>query len=232
MAIALKDGWTESNICDSTRIPVASFTYPSGTLYTETDLTFDASASTDDDTEANLLQVRWDWENDGTWETEWTTTKTAIHPYEAAGIVTIKLAVKDSFGVEGYATSVLTIAVKPLYYFTSSFEMVNVEGGTFIRTAGTISQQVTLSDFAIGKYEVTLGQYDMFCIDTGSRSLVSDSGWGRGTRPAIKISWYDAVDFCNWLSGKEGLQAAYTGSGTNWNLDRTKDGYRLPTEAE
>jgi len=108
----------------------------------------------------------------------------------------------------------------------SLLDMVSVAGGTF-----TQGRQVTLSDYAIGKYEVTFAQYDAFCVDT-SRTLPSDSGWGRGTRPVINVSWYDAVTFCNWLSAEEGLPAAYSGSGTTWTLDRTKTGYRMPTEAE
>jgi formylglycine-generating enzyme required for sulfatase activity len=109
---------------------------------------------------------------------------------------------------------------------TPLVEMVNIPGGTF-----TQIRQVTLSNFAIGKYEVTFDQYDAYCTATGS-SKPYDSGWGRGNRPVIYVSWYDAVAFCNWLSALDGLQLAYSGSGTNWTLDRTKNGYRLPTEAE
>jgi formylglycine-generating enzyme required for sulfatase activity len=105
--------------------------------------------------------------------------------------------------------------------------MLPVPGGSF--NNGTTT--VTLSSFLMSKYEVTFNQYDAFCTAT-SRAQVDDSGWGRGTRPVINVSWYDAVAFCNWLSSEEGLQAAYTGSGTSWSLDRTKNGYRLPTEAE
>ncbi|OHD79782.1 MAG: hypothetical protein A3J97_05225 [Spirochaetes bacterium RIFOXYC1_FULL_54_7] len=90
---------------------------------------------------------------------------------------------------------------------------------------------MTVSNFAIGKYEVTFAQYDAFC-DATSRTKPGDSGWGRSTRPVINVTWYDAVAFCNWLSAEEGLTAAYTGSGTSWTLDRTRNGYRLPTEAE
>jgi formylglycine-generating enzyme required for sulfatase activity len=46
------------------------------------------------------------------------------------------------------------------------------------------------------------------------------------------ISWYDAVQYCDWLSAREGLRFAYTiqGEQVTWNQDA--DGYRLPTEAE
>ena len=51
--------------------------------------------------------------------------------------------------------------------------------------------------------------------------------------PMQHITWYDAVAYCNWLSDKEGLQKCYVENEDGGiDLDRTKNGYRLPTEAE
>ena len=93
-------------------------------------------------------------------------------------------------------------------------------------------------DFYIGKYETTFDEYDAFCEAT-DRSKPNDEGWGRGSRPVINVSWWNAVDYCNWLSEKEKLPMAYDAEGNL--LDKygiiTTDpskvvGYRLPTEAE
>jgi formylglycine-generating enzyme required for sulfatase activity len=46
------------------------------------------------------------------------------------------------------------------------------------------------------------------------------------------VSWYDAVQYCNWLSRWEGLTPCYEGSETDWKLVSSGTGYRLPTEAE
>ena len=77
-------------------------------------------------------------------------------------------------------------------------------------------------------------------------------------RPVENVTWYDAVYFCNLLSKKEGLEPVYTinntetktvsysSAGASGNetvsikyiksatvtADHTKNGYRLPTEAE
>ncbi len=131
-------------------------------------------------------------------------------------------------------------------------EMVLVEGGAFTMgdEFGDLEEwcrpvhQVTLTyDFEIGKYEVTFDEYDAFCEATG-RSTSSDYGWGRGTRPVINVSWWDAIAYCNWLSARNGLPIAYRLAGeenegqlldSNGNVttDLTKVvGYRLPTEAE
>lgn len=73
---------------------------------------------------------------------------------------------------------------------------------------------VTLSDYSIGKYEVTVGQYRAFCEDLGRR-MPEEPEWGWNDRhPIVNVTYNDAVAYCNWLSEK---------FGGNW---------RLPTEAE
>jgi formylglycine-generating enzyme required for sulfatase activity len=93
-------------------------------------------------------------------------------------------------------------------------------------------------NFYIGKYEVTFDEYDAFCEATG-RDKPNDQGWGRGSRPVINVTWWDAVAYCNWLSEREKLPKAYDDAGNLLDLDVsvTTDitkvlGYRLPTEAE
>ena len=75
-------------------------------------------------------------------------------------------------------------------------------------------QTVTLErPFAIGVFEVTFDDYAAFCRATGRR-LPADSGWGRGARPVVNVSWEDAVAYTEWLSAVTGHR------------------YRLPTQAE
>jgi formylglycine-generating enzyme required for sulfatase activity len=73
----------------------------------------------------------------------------------------------------------------------------------------TIGQQ-----FALSRHEITFDDWD-FCVDAGGcRFKPDDRGWGRGRRPAINISWFDAQEYVMWLSLKTGQS------------------YRLPSEAE
>ncbi|MFN7989649.1 MAG: SUMF1/EgtB/PvdO family nonheme iron enzyme [Thermoanaerobaculia bacterium] len=53
---------------------------------------------------------------------------------------------------------------------------------------------------------------------------------GRGDHPVTSVLWFGAVAYCNWLSLREGRTPCY--DTTTWTCDFTKDGYRLPTEAE
>jgi sulfatase modifying factor 1 len=97
-------------------------------------------------------------------------------------------------------------------------------------------RKVTLSKFWIAKTEVTWDEYMAFFRATGSQGRTEgqvvtkknvdaisgatppwgapDQGWGKGTRPAITMSWRAAYVYCQWLSKVTGKK------------------YRLPTEAE
>ena len=52
----------------------------------------------------------------------------------------------------------------------------------------------------------------------------------RMNHPMVGVMWSGAAVFCNWLSSQNGLQECY--NITTWLCDFTRNGYRLPTEAE
>ncbi|MBR6062420.1 MAG: SUMF1/EgtB/PvdO family nonheme iron enzyme, partial [Spirochaetales bacterium] len=116
---------------------------------------------------------------------------------------------------------------------------------------------VTLSPYAIGKYEVTQELYRAVMGNNPSSFTVAnaalDTSNGETTddlRPVENVRWYDAVVFCNKLSIQMGKTPCYklhnnsspenatsipTTNDTNWDnmkCDWTADGYRLPTECE
>jgi hypothetical protein len=57
--------------------------------------TVDASSSSDLKTRSEDLEVRWDWEEDGIWDTAWSTDKIAQHQYSTPGYHQIRLQVRD-----------------------------------------------------------------------------------------------------------------------------------------
>ena len=92
-------------------------------------------------------------------------------------------------------------------------EMVAIPGGTF----------------QMGSTEVTQELY-MAVMDTNPADFATD-----GTKPVETVSWYDAALFCNELSRLSGKDTVYTYAGTidsSVVIDYTKNGYRMPTEAE
>ncbi|WP_406695169.1 SUMF1/EgtB/PvdO family nonheme iron enzyme [Singulisphaera sp. Ch08] len=81
--------------------------------------------------------------------------------------------------------------------------------------------------FYLAATEVTQGQYRAITGESPSQFEGSDD------LPVERVSWFDAVRFCNALSVKEGLPAFYRIVGETVSVSDWRDtGYRLPTEAE
>lgn len=141
-------------------------------------------------------------------------------------------------------TALLALASGPPLKETAGF--VLVKGGQFKNPKSNYyGRGVTVSDFYIGKYEVTQREW--------SEVMGSNPSKFKGdTLPVETVTWYDSVEYCNRRSIHEGLKPYY-------NIDKnTKDpankpdpkfgdldtikwtvttnpeanGYRLPTEAE
>ena len=92
-------------------------------------------------------------------------------------------------------------------------ELIKIEGGTFLmgndsRKAKLEEQpvhEVTLRDFYIGKTEVTVAQYRLFCTETGTEMPIKPSWGWCDDHPIVNVTWYDAMNYCNWLSEKLGI---------------------------
>ncbi|MDR0502842.1 MAG: SUMF1/EgtB/PvdO family nonheme iron enzyme [Treponema sp.] len=113
-----------------------------------------------------------------------------------------------------------------------------IEAGSFImgsplgepkRKNVEVEHQVKISPFYLGIKEVTQLEYQSVMGRNPSRFKGSQL-------PVERVSWFDALDYCNRMSIRDGFKPVYIieGSGrkrtVRWNLDA--DGYRLPTEAE
>lgn len=65
--------------------------------------------------------------------------------------------------------------------------------------------------------------------------LPGTTEYSMASHPMVRVSWYGAAAFCNWLSEMACLPLCYDMGTTNWPLispPPTAGGYRLPTEAE
>jgi formylglycine-generating enzyme required for sulfatase activity len=99
-------------------------------------------------------------------------------------------------------------------------EMLVLPAGTFTmgekrgdRSERPVHKVSIKRPFAIGKYEVTIGQWNE-CVKDGACSYKAAKGGPTENFPVRDISWNDAQEYVRWLSQK------------------TKQEYRLPSEAE
>ena len=79
--------------------------------------------------------------------------------------------------------------------------------------------------FYLGVYPVTQEEYERVIGSNPSCFL------GEGRRPVEKVSWFNAVAFCNRLSEMEDLRQYYAIASSGVSI-HGGSGYRLPTEAE
>ena len=218
--------------------PVASFTVSPGSGQIGTTFQFDASGCTDSEDPTSALQIRWDWENDGYWDTNYSTTKTKSHQYNSEGTKTIKLEVKDTGNLTATTTRQVTIGNinydEMVFVAAGSFEMGSNSGGSNEKPVHTVN----LDAFYIDKYEVTNGKYATYLnealaaglIQASSSTVTKDgnelldlndsdcqisySGGsfvvdsGKENYPVIEVTWYGANEYAKHY------------------------GKRLPTEAE
>jgi formylglycine-generating enzyme required for sulfatase activity len=121
---------------------------------------------------------------------------------------------------------------------------------------------VTLTHpFFLCDREVSMDLYRQFMEDPTWPAANRPATWKpdpaispSGDCPAHMVSWLDALQFCNWLSQREGRQPCYERAGRRWKVKEAgdgpdaapgisfeveawrcrfeADGYRLPTEAE
>ncbi len=118
-------------------------------------------------------------------------------------------------------------------------EMVLVEGGSFImgndysdNPDERPEHKVTIASFFISKFEVSVMEYTNFC-----RQASKKYPEGEPNQPVSNVSWDEAVMYCNWVSSISGLDKCYeitrdTSNNVRASCDFSKNGFRLPTEAE
>jgi len=136
----------------------------------------------------------------------------------------------------------LLISITLVSFTTLPFPMIKVEGSKFFMGSddgdgsADIDEQkkheVTVSNFEISKFEVTVWEWKQFVKSKGLK-MPKAPKWGwKDKYPMNNITWEEAIAYCNWLSKKEGLTQAYGKNGPFYTCNFQANGYRLPTEAE
>lgn len=101
------------------------------------------------------------------------------------------------------------------------------------RRANEVIVPVTVTrPFLVSVHEVTNKEFAEYRANHDSGTSLHAS-LGADNNPVANVSWSDAVQYCNWLSQREGRTPAYKAEFGVWvPVYPLTDGYRLPTEAE
>ncbi|MBN1677888.1 MAG: right-handed parallel beta-helix repeat-containing protein [Candidatus Thermoplasmatota archaeon] len=180
--------------------PVASFLWMYSTIDVLT-ISVDGDWSHDAEDSSDVLEVRWDWETDGIWDTDWSTTKTAQHTYQSAGKYTVSLEVKDSGGLTGGVSE--DIVVKTLYV---SFE---IEEGS-VKAGGSTRVEVHVTDGVGSVYNAGI------VISAVNGSLEPEKGL-TGFDGVFETTYHAPYVFVNQLDRLEAL-ATKSGYYPSWGV--------------
>jgi len=85
-----------------------------------------------------------------------------------------------------------------------------------------------------GDPQMVLEVSSLYCqieFSGGQFVVESRDGYSMADHPAVEVTWYGAVMYCNALSEIMGLGLVYDPTGT-WAADFAENGYHLPTEAQ
>ena len=120
-----------------------------------------------------------------------------------------------------------------------------------VRFASLLQEIGRIQKFWVADREVSRGQFELFMSDASYPEKEKPKKWEgvdkqispTADHPAQRISWYDSVMFCNWLSLHEGRKPCYERTGTKekssgnveydvWRFIKGSNGYRLLKEVE
>jgi formylglycine-generating enzyme required for sulfatase activity len=173
-----------------------------------------------------------------------------LNPLPNSWMVPVPFALEARSCVESQDTELRAALVAAGLIFpnpeTEWTSMVTVQGGTLPQSSELSGQ--TVSTFQIGKYEVTVAEWQSvraWAVANGYWDLAGVGSGNAANLPVQSVNWYDAVKWCNAKSEKEGLTPVYQANGNIYRTGQfggdgssavtanpSANGYRLPTDAE
>lgn len=228
---------------DEDNNPNVSFTITPSTGTTNTLFEFDASSCTGNNDSSYYLEVRWGWENDGVWDTQFSWTKTATHQYSQEGTYTIKLEVKDSDGMNDFTTHSLSVTkggsgsgcggITQIEYQGQIYEVVEIGNQCWM------AENLNIGTMINGSENMTdNGVIEKYCYDNSSANCNIYGGmyqWDeimqytttQGAQGICPVGWHIPADnewttLIDYLGGEYVAGGKMKENGTvHWNSPNT-----------
>jgi uncharacterized repeat protein (TIGR01451 family) len=221
------DYLTKENEADN-RPPAASLIVIPQTGTISNTFYFDATASSDPDEPTTNLLVRWDWDNDGNWDTPFSFTKTESRAF-TLGPHTIAMQIRDSWGLDALTSASITviapgspagITAHPMFRYDQRHSGLSPYVGPITDTVKwqTLTGGVIESSPSIAaNNNVYIGSYDgsLYCISYTSGSVV----WSRTLGGAVHSAPAVAADGTVYIGAGNFLYALNPDSSVKWAYD-------------
>ncbi len=190
--------------CTKNTPPVATFSVTPITGTTDSLFTFDAGASYDAETPVEQLRFRWDFDSDGSWDTELTANSVVTHQFAQSATYNTKLEVRDVNGLANFETLAFWVgprnnppaiesfvaepdSVYPGDTVNLAFRVSDFDGdeivylfqkpaGTWIMNLGTGLPKQWIAPSEPAEYHLTLKISDLKESDSDSVRIVVGSG--------------------------------------------------------
>jgi formylglycine-generating enzyme required for sulfatase activity len=167
-------------------------------------------------------------------------TATALStPSSPSGMVSIPIGVFQMGDHYGFVDPQHPTDELPLHDVIVSAFWIGKYDITVQQYADYLNAALAQGLLTVNAGNVTLAGGNVLLYKTSAAYPYSTIGWdgsafsvldSRGSHPITGITWTGAAAYANWLSIKDGYQPCY--DTTTWECDFSKNGYRLPTEAE
>lgn len=206
-----------NNTSPHARFSVSQNTPVSGLTNNLIDITLDANASFDIDDVLSNLEVRWDFDNNGTWDTNFSASKTENYSYNSGNKPhKVSIEVRDPGGL----SDVTTLIVPELLFIPAgNFNFGSVASGQLDEQPQLL---VNLSGYYIGKYEVTNEQFAIFLSENGNEIYYSNNMEitklvgnkfiaidNLENYPVMYVDWFAADAYSKWLNGRLPTEAEW-----------------------
>ena len=168
--------------------PVAD---PGGPYYgiAGTVITFNASGSYDP--ENSTIEYRWDFDGDGTWDTEWLSTHYTEYTYQVAGNYTVILEVKDALNATSSAQTTAIIA--EAYNYPPNEPSIDGPSSGYVNESYNFTIVATDNDGDAIKYFINWGDGTTTETDflPNGTSIKLDHSWSQPGNYTISVKAYD-----------------------------------------
>ena len=209
-------------IAHANRAPVARFFTAANYGNLTSSFYFDASGSSDDEDYIDDISVRWDFESDGIWDTEYSKTKTVYHAFGEVGEFQITVEAIDRGGLT--ATASLNVQVSGGTNPTGV--IIDEDSGDTYGTVKIGNQWWMSENLKNSTNQYCYRNNDQYCETYGglySWSIAMAGSSNSGTRGLCPAGWHiptqdEWLELINYFGESEVRAKLELGSGTDFRM--------------